>query len=81
MTVGLRGAGTQRSVIVQVAAPWLRAGGLDSVCGRIGPGKRADCVAVVGEFSDDGGTDQAGTTGDKDVHGLLLNDETSVPSP
>jgi hypothetical protein len=67
--VSLRGAATQRGVICQIAAPRLRAGGLDGLGRGVGAGEREDGVAVVDQLSDDGGTDQTGTTGDEDVHG------------
>src|SRR4030088_3176327 len=61
------------------------AGGLDGQRGRVGAGEREDGVAVAEELGDDGGADQAGATGDKDVHGtplkvmgLLSRDTTRV---
>jgi len=70
--VGLRGAGPQDVEVGQATAQHLGAGALEGLLGAVRPGQRENGVAVGEQFGDDGGTDRAGTAGDKDVHEALL---------
>jgi len=78
--VGLSSAGAEDVQVGETSPERLGAGRLDGQRGSVGAGERKDGVAVAEELGDDGGADQAGATGDEDVHGALLeSDGTLVP--
>jgi hypothetical protein len=69
--VGGFGAAAQAVEVFQRAAVWCGAQRLQPSAGGIRARQTGDSVAAHDELSDDGGTGQAGTTGDKDMHRTL----------
>ena len=78
--VGLRGAGAEGVQVGEISPERLGAGRLEGQRGGVGAGEREDGVAVAEELGDDGGADQAGATGDEDVHGTLLKSDGTLVS-
>jgi hypothetical protein len=70
--VGLSGAAAEGVQVGEISSERFGAGRLEGHRGRIGAGEGEDGVAVSEELGDDCGTDQAGATGDEDMHGTLL---------
>src|SRR5262249_31119518 len=80
--VGLGGGGAQDVQVGQCAADRLGPGGRDLLGGGVGAGQGRDRVAVVEQFGDHGGADQAGAAGDEDAHANSpASDGTLVSSP
>lgn len=67
--VGRVGTPAQTVEVVQVPAVHLRSRGLQCFHGPVRTGQAQDLVPGVEEFTGDGGTDEAGRTGDEYAHG------------
>jgi hypothetical protein len=65
-------AEAERVEVSKVASDGLGTGRLEREHGRFRASQRDDAVAVGEQFGDHGRADEAGSTGDKDVHAILL---------